>query len=68
MTLCTHHFLIETPRGPTCLGVCRKCGETRTFVSAGEDDRHDYASRRWRTYEPEGFRRSETTTVYQVAQ
>ena len=34
---CVHHFLIETPQGATCEGVCRKCGETRTYLTSGAD-------------------------------
>lgn len=26
-----HHWLIEEARGPTSAGVCRACGEVRTF-------------------------------------
>ncbi len=28
---CRHHWLIETPDGPTSLGVCRICGLERKF-------------------------------------
>ena len=28
---CRHHWLIETPEGPTSLGICRLCGEERMF-------------------------------------
>lgn len=28
---CQHHFLIESPNGPTSDGVCKKCKEKRTF-------------------------------------
>ena len=31
---CVHHWLIETANGPTSLGVCRYCGETRHFENA----------------------------------
>lgn len=29
-----HHWNIETAEGPTSKGVCRRCGETRTFNNA----------------------------------
>lgn len=28
---CRHHWLIESPDGPTSLGVCRICGLEREF-------------------------------------
>ena len=28
---CTHHWLIESPNGPTSEGICKRCGATRTF-------------------------------------
>ena len=28
---CQHYWLIEPPTGPTSDGVCRLCGEKRTF-------------------------------------
>lgn len=28
---CPHHWLIEPPKGPTSMGVCKLCGETREF-------------------------------------
>ncbi len=35
---CVHHFILSSPNGPTCEGVCRKCNERRTYSSSGEDD------------------------------
>ena len=32
-----HHFRIETPTGPTSQGVCKGCGEERTFKNWLED-------------------------------
>ncbi len=29
--LCRHHWRIETPSGPTSVGVCQDCDATRTF-------------------------------------
>ncbi len=26
---CQHHWVYESPNGPTSKGVCKKCGETR---------------------------------------
>lgn len=28
---CTHHWVIETPRGPTMTGVCKHCHATRVW-------------------------------------
>ena len=28
---CTHHWLIESPRGPMSEGVCQRCGAIREF-------------------------------------
>lgn len=28
---CTHHWVIETPLGPTSKGKCKICGEEREF-------------------------------------
>ena len=30
---CTHYWMIEPPSGPSSLGVCQNCGETRDFVN-----------------------------------
>ena len=29
--VCSHHWLIQAADGPTSVGVCRICGETREF-------------------------------------
>ena len=29
--ICTHHWLILTPQGPTSLGRCLKCGVEHSF-------------------------------------
>lgn len=34
MNACCHHWVIETPNGPTSSGVCKFCGDERTFVNA----------------------------------
>jgi hypothetical protein len=37
---CRHHWIIETANGPSSLGVCQFCWETREFKnSIGEPDR-----------------------------
>ena len=28
---CAHHWEIESPNGPTSVGVCKVCGETKEF-------------------------------------
>lgn len=37
-TTCRHHWLIETPNGPTCRGRCRACGAEREFPTVPEDN------------------------------
>ena len=29
--ICTHHWIIDTPDGPTSYGKCRKCGKITEF-------------------------------------
>jgi len=41
---CTHHWAIEEAQGPTSLGTCRHCGETRT-TNNSTPDVHTYASK-----------------------
>lgn len=33
---CVHHYVLESPRGPTVKGRCKKCGATRSYPSAEE--------------------------------
>ena len=33
---CVHHWLIGPPVGETSSGVCKRCGETRTFLTTPE--------------------------------
>ncbi len=40
---CEHHWLIEPPSGPTSNGVCRVCGEERSF----ENYHFSTAARQW---------------------
>jgi hypothetical protein len=28
---CSHHWLIEPPKGPTSMGVCKLCGAKKEF-------------------------------------
>ncbi len=35
--VCHHHWLIETPHGPACKGVCKLCGTEREFPSFSDD-------------------------------
>jgi hypothetical protein len=34
---CRHHWVIESPSGPTSQGKCRSCGIIRTFKNAFDD-------------------------------
>jgi len=34
---CQHHWLIETPRGATSHGRCKRCGEEREFRNSATD-------------------------------
>lgn len=34
---CRHHWVIETPNGPTVNGVCRLCGVEREFRTSSDD-------------------------------
>lgn len=29
--LCKHHYVIDTPNGPTCNSRCKRCGATKMF-------------------------------------
>ena len=31
---CNHHWIIESPNGPTSIGKCRACGEVREFKNS----------------------------------
>jgi hypothetical protein len=31
---CNHHWVIESPNGPTSVGKCRTCGERREFKNS----------------------------------
>ena len=31
--LCTHHWIIDFPDGPTSFGKCKLCGETAEFTN-----------------------------------
>ncbi|SVB69389.1 uncharacterized protein METZ01_LOCUS222243 [marine metagenome] len=32
--LCPHHWVIDTPNGPTSIGTCKMCGEKQEFVNS----------------------------------
>jgi len=34
---CQHHWIIETPRGSTSQGRCKRCGEEREFRNSAHD-------------------------------
>jgi hypothetical protein len=36
MTECQHHWMIGAATGPTSLGVCQLCGETKMFANSIE--------------------------------
>lgn len=36
--VCIHHFLLESPDGPTSVGVCKRCGVQREFTNATPED------------------------------
>jgi len=33
---CQHHWIIESPSGPTSMGRCRLCGAERQFINSAE--------------------------------
>jgi hypothetical protein len=37
---CRHHWVIETPDGPTSEGRCKRCGEQKSFLNVFEDVLH----------------------------
>ena len=43
MTDCQHHWVIETPDGPTSPGTCQKCGQTGDFYNYINIDKWDAA-------------------------
>ena len=48
---CKHHWMIESPNGPTSLGVCKICGERSEFnnsVQGSGWDRANVQGRRMR--------------------
>ena len=30
---CSHHWIIESPKGPTSRGVCKHCGAEKEFLN-----------------------------------
>ncbi len=48
---CTHHWVIESPNGPTSMGVCKICGLNAEFKNSTQGtgwDRESPQSRRTR--------------------
>jgi hypothetical protein len=41
---CGHHWLIDTPTGPTSMGKCKLCGERKEFRNY---DQYDDLPKRW---------------------
>ena len=37
ITICRHHWVIETADGPTSKGRCRRCHETKDFQNGTPD-------------------------------
>ena len=31
--LCRHHWILESPKDAVTVGVCKNCGETKTFTA-----------------------------------
>lgn len=47
---CNHHWVIESPEGPTSIGICKYCGATKEFTnylpySTWDDDGSKYGRR-----------------------
>lgn len=34
----SHHWILETPNGPTCEAYCKKCQRTRTYATTTPDN------------------------------
>ena len=46
---CTHYWLLDRPRGPTSMGVCKLCGEQAEFKNSVQStgwDRVGHSRRR----------------------
>lgn len=37
--VCVHWWRLPAPNGPTVEGVCKRCSETRMFLTATDDNR-----------------------------
>ncbi|MCY4625880.1 MAG: hypothetical protein OXC99_12900 [Chloroflexi bacterium] len=48
VSLCAHHWVIETPAGPVSRGQCKRCGEEREFLNSPDSSFYweDDASRK----------------------
>ena len=56
---CRHHWVIESPRGPTSMGICRHCGLVKEFsnympFSSWDDDNSRFKKRSRRVDDEEG--------------
>lgn len=36
--ICQHHWVYETPNGPTCVGTCKHCQLSHVRSSSGDDE------------------------------
>ncbi|MFC2069241.1 hypothetical protein ACFLTP_09600 [Chloroflexota bacterium] len=43
---CSHYWVIETPSGAICNGICRFCGEKKEFASSFESIKPENIARR----------------------
>lgn len=49
---CSHHWIIETPDGPTSPGVCSLCGQEREFTNHFDDPYGDFKQERMKPKKP----------------
>ena len=50
--VCIHHWIIETADGPTSLGFCQRCFETKEFKNSIDDWSYDEEPAERRALEP----------------
>ena len=50
---CTHHWILQTPNGPTSEGTCKRCHLTREFVNyldaSAYTSKHGFQQRKRKT-------------------
>ena len=34
---CAHHWVIDSPSGPTSIGICKLCGDEQEFQNSSSD-------------------------------